>query len=122
LAAVRYQVYKYNGKKIVTEQMTEQQKMHCLHVNQSSIVNFATNISGVVYLTLSSYVPYKLNNTDPRKFNAYSEYIWLYVSDLYLYPINALFVILVLMYNNNQMRSFCQREVTELMKKFKIIS
>ena len=116
--ALRYQVYKYKEKSFVTEQMTEQQKLYCLHVNQSSIVNFATNVAGVIYLTMTSYVPNKLNVTNPIEFNAYPEYLWLYIFDLYLYPINELFLILVLMYKNPQLRSYCRREISELMKIF----
>ena len=111
-AALRYQVYKYKEKSFITEQ----QKMYCLHLNQSSIVSFATNISGVIYLTMTSYVPNKLNVTNPIEFNAYPEYLWLYACDMYLYPINDLFLILVLMYKNPQLRSYFQREISEFTK------
>jgi hypothetical protein len=114
--ALRYQVYKYNEKKFMV-QMTEQQKMYCLHVNQSSIVNFATNSAGVVYMIMLSYVPNKLNVTNPIEFNTYPEYLWLYVNDMYIFATNYIFIALTLMYRNPQLQSFCKRQTSELIKK-----
>ena len=117
-AALRYQVYKYKEKKIFSKQITLQQKMFCLQVNQSSIVNFTTNISAVFYLLIISYVPNKINVTNPIEFNTYPEYLWLYAFDLYLTPINGIFTIIVLMYKNPQLINYCQREISAILKIF----
>jgi hypothetical protein len=117
--AIRYQVYKYKQKQFVTEQMTEQQKIYCLQINQSRIANFAKNVSAVSYIALTMYIPIRLNRTNPIDFNTYPEYLWLYAFYLYLFPITDIFTALVLTHKNPQLRSYCQREFFELLKLFK---
>ena len=115
-AALRYQVYKYKEKYFVSNQITVQQRMFCLHVDKTSIANFTTNISGVIYLLMISYVPNKINVTNPIEFNTYPEYLWLYAFDLCLSPINGIFSIMVLMYKTPQLINYCQREMSEILK------
>ena len=48
-----------------TRTFTAQQTVANSQINKSSIVNFATNFAGVVYLSIVSYVPNKINFSDP---------------------------------------------------------
>ena len=114
--AIRYRIYEYKGKIRNPQILTEHQNIICLNFNKMSIVNFATNCAGVFYLSLVSYVPLKVNGTDPIHFNIYPEYLWIYVLNFYLTPINQIFVILVLTTKNAPLRKFIRREISESLK------
>ena len=113
--AVRYQIHKY---KDTTRTLTAQQSVTTLKINKSSIVNFATNCAAVVYLYIVSYVPNRINFTDPVEYNKYPEYLWLYAFSIYLSSLNQFFVLFVLTSKNAPLRNFIKRQISEVLKIF----
>ena len=75
-------------------------------INKSSIVNFATNFTAVVYLSIVSFVPNKINFTDPVEFNKYPEYLWVYELKIYLSPLNQFLIFFVLILKNEPLRNY----------------
>ena len=111
--AIRYHIFEYKGKIHNPHILTVQQNITCVNINKMSIVNFATNCAGVISLSIASYVPAKINITDPAEYNIYPEYLWIYVLYFYSPTINVIFAVLVLTIKNPSLRKFMGREISE---------
>ena len=108
---IRYLYYAKREQHIIDATLTQQDKITRIKISKSSMVNFSTNIFGVLFLLSISYVPQRVKTTSFSKLNNYSEYIWVYVMYFYIPAISQIVATIVLVTRNLQLKRYIKREI-----------